>query len=166
MITPRDLNTQRHLQKENASFLLGMDLFGSTEEIQQRFIETLDKVERDLTKIQQETAATAGMNNLNDDSFGLDSEDNDDFDDESPESIAEQIQSYQYKIQFLKQLSKARALLDESTSLASNHHPEPDYVQASQLLIEATNAIQIIDEDVAEASSRQQQKKKNRLHNP
>ena len=117
------------LQKENASFLLGMDLFGSggggadgsdpvssVSGLEGTVRAKLDQVERDLNRIEKEgdqmslpsSAATGSRPEGKEASAAL-----------SVEELADRIELYRRKVAFLTQASLARSCLEESTALTS-----------------------------------------------
>jgi hypothetical protein len=120
----------------NASFLLGMDLFGqdvSTLELNIR--EKLDDVETELNKLSKEESTTLSQTETET------SEVDEVFDD--PQVVQEQVDLCRNKIAFLKQASLARTAIDESKTLASpTLSPNGiDFVQASRLVVQANEFI-------------------------
>jgi len=121
------------LQKENASFLLGMDLFGSEEGgtgldtsmdgsdnvassssgLELAVRDKLEQVERDLARIQQEHDIMPGTHGSHSD-FGEEG------DGSTAEEMDVQIENYRRKVAFLKQASFARSCLEESAALSSS----------------------------------------------
>lgn len=132
----------------NASFLLGMDLFGqdvSTLELTIR--EKLEDVETELDKLskEEEEQQQQPQTSTNDVDLVLD----------TPEAIQEQVENYRSKIAFLKQASLARTAIDESKTLASPTLSPTgvDFVQASRLIVKAAELIRQAESFAALVSS-------------
>ena len=131
---------------DNASFLLGMDLFGQDVSVLERQVrDKLQDVEHEWKKL---LAMAANKNHRSVNVNGDDGDDDDDLEDSSddllgPQELEQQAKIYQQKIDFLKEASWARSCLDESQTLASslNHTATTEtknaLVQASQQLIQA-----------------------------
>lgn len=150
------------LQKENASFLLGMDLFGSggggsdtttdfsdnlgamTSGLERAVRDKLEQVERDLARIESE-------NDVSQASASRGAEHQEANNQLSPEELSDQIENYRRKVAFLKQASLARSCLEESTALTSSAVPSgasegeggaPDnLVRSAQTLLRALNEV-------------------------
>ena len=120
------------LQKENASFLLGMDLFGSggggmdtsmdggdpvgngVSGLELAVRDKLEQVERDLSRIQKESenlpaSSLKGTETVEENTNAY----------LSSEELSDQIENYRRKVAFLKQASFARSCLEESTALTT-----------------------------------------------
>lgn len=138
------------LQKENASFLLGMDLFGTggnssngdhggsfpTTELERTVRDKLDEAELELQRIQHLESSRRQYDHDGDDDLDEDDEG------DRENVLASQIPGYKNKISFLKQASLARSRLDESRAIASPAlTTEPDLVQASKQLLEALQEV-------------------------
>eukprot|EP00536_Pseudo-nitzschia_multiseries_P012841 jgi/Psemu1/244885/estExt_Genewise1.C_5110018 len=129
------------LQKENASFLLGMDLFGSGRG------DKLEQVERDLARIQQEHDAMSGTQSGRSEFDGdRDGEDEFEFDGSvapSGKDLDVQIENYRRKIAFLKQASFARSCLEESAALSSSvaSATRDNLVRSAQSLLRALREV-------------------------
>ncbi len=175
------------LQKENASFLLGMDLFGSggggmdtsmdggdpvgngVSALELAVRDKLEQVERDLNRIQKESndlSLSASKNTEKEDrnrSVVL-----------SGEELTDQIENYRRKVAFLKQASFARSCLEESTALttssassvmatAENGTGAPDnLVRSAQTLLRALKEVdeaeRILREDPTPADTIEKRK--------
>mmetsp|Transcript_25321 Transcript_25321/g.51913 ORF Transcript_25321/g.51913 Transcript_25321/m.51913 type:complete len:930 (+) Transcript_25321:100-2889(+) len=153
------------LQKENASFLLGMDLFGSgggtggmnssmnlgennagtgSSGLELAVRDKLDQVERDLAKIEKENdAAVTAIVVENDEATPP----------HDIEDLCDQIENYRQKVAFLKQASFVRSCLEESTALmasASLDYVELDKETEHGLVLSAQTLLRALQE-VAEA---------------
>jgi hypothetical protein len=133
-------------QESNASFMLGMDLFGQDPSILERGIrDKLDDVQDELNKLM-----LYNDENIN---TSLD-HDNEDVD---PHELARQAQSYQQQIRFLKQASLARSMLEESITLSSAALTnEPNLHQASRQLVVALEHAQEAEELASSTTSPQE----------
>jgi centromere/kinetochore protein ZW10 len=168
------------LQKENASFLLGMDLFGSVgggtdsdrgdavgsgvSGLELAVRDKLEQVERDLSRIQKEsdslptTAPMAGEANT----LPL-----------SAEELGDQIANYRRKVAFLKQASLARSCLEESTALLTSSAllgasesedggTGDKLVRSAQTLLKALQEVekaeQLLKDDSSSANTAEKQK--------
>ena len=133
------------LQKENASFLLGMDLFGSSgggmdtsmdggdnavgtgsSGLELTVRDKLEQVERDLSRIQKESDAlpsSAWASTLsaaeNNEEKSANANNNNSIA-LSGEELSGQIEKFRRKVAFLRQASLARSCLEESTALTSS----------------------------------------------
>lgn len=131
------------LQKENASFLLGMDLFGSSgggggagmdtsmdggdssSGLELTIRDKLEQVERDLSRIQKESDAlpSSAWASGSRDAAAESSEEAANANNNkalSGEELSDQIENYRRKVAFLRQASLARSCLEESTALTSS----------------------------------------------
>lgn len=132
--SPRSTVTTTTTDQDNASFLLGMDLFGQdTSTLERGIRDKLQDVEAELQRVLK----------LNDDSNSNRStvRMNSEVVEETldPNELAQQVQAYQHKISFLKEASLARSALDEAATLSSAAlTSEPDLAQASDQLVQAT----------------------------
>jgi hypothetical protein len=150
------------LQKENASFLLGMDLFGTgsgggggdhnggggsffpSNELERTVRDKLDEVERELQKIQHLESSRRQQQPPPKQTHSDDVTDEYEYeyDDDQENVLASQIRDHKNKIAFLKRASMARSRLEESKAIASPAlTSEPDLVQASQRLLQATKDV-------------------------
>jgi hypothetical protein len=126
-------------EQENASFLLGMDLFGQdTNTLERGIRDKLEDVEADLEKVLR-------LSNSDDPSRNeMEEEEEEDRPEQAttldPRELQQQVQGYQHKIAFLKEASLARSALDEAATLTSAAlTTEPDLAQASDQLVQATD---------------------------
>lgn len=140
----------------NASFNLGMELFGQDVQIVQRNIrEKLDQVERDLTNVKQLIKRQEGS--TDDDRENVNSNQGDDTAGKSKEVLQEEANLLSKKISFLRQCSLARSFLDESITLSKPAlSTEPDWVEASKRLAQAENALDDAKILLTAKSSKQQ----------
>jgi len=114
------------LQKENSSFLLGMDLFGggggdiggrtdsmmeTSSGLERAIRDTLQQVEQDLEKLLKE-------NNPENNTFP--SNKGEEVGVESTDNLDSEIENYRRKVSFLKQASLVRSCLEESAALSSS----------------------------------------------
>jgi centromere/kinetochore protein ZW10 len=131
------------LQKENASFLLGMDLFGSSggggmdtgvyggdnvvtgsSGLELTVRDKLEQVERDLSRIQKESdalpssALASTLSAAENSGDGVNANNNNIA--LSGKELSDQIENYRRKVTFLRQASLARSCLEESTALTSS----------------------------------------------
>jgi centromere/kinetochore protein ZW10 len=165
----KDANGQlpsQSLQKENASFLLGMDLFGNTSVtggdgdgttvtsvLEQNVREKLDELERDLERLQLETALSSSSPGVH---IDMESDENKDNEEIQETELSHQIEACKAKIAFLKQASFTRSCVEESTILAStalNPTNETDLVQASQKLLQALDEVDAAERVLSDSSS-------------
>lgn len=169
------------LQKENASFLLGMDLFGSggididggggtdstmmstSSGLERAIRDKLVQVEYDLEKIQKENKNSITASGSENDKFT--SDEGQDFEAESTDSLDVQIENYKRKVAFLKQASLARSCLEESAALSSStlSKEAPDnLVRSGQTLLRALGEVdeaeRILLDDSSSTESSEQQK--------
>lgn len=124
----------------NASFNLGMELFGQDVTIVQKNIrEKLDQVEKNLKDVSQQIARQASS------ALTEDQENNDPVDETAGKSKAELAQEagqLSKKINFLRQCSLARSYLDESITLSKpGLSSDPDWVEAARRLARAEEAL-------------------------
>lgn len=144
--SPRSIATLPS-EQDNASFLLGMDLFGQEPSVLERGIrEKLSDVERDLQRVLNLSNEPQQEHHDHESPFD-DPAAEDDID---PQELAQQASNYQDRINFLKQASLARSALDRSITLASSAlTPDPDLQQSSEQLVQAidhlANARTILD---------------------
>ena len=140
----------------NASFNLGMELFGQDVQIVQRNIrEKLDQVEKDLTNVKQLIKRQEGSND--DDQENVSSNQVDDTAGKSKEVLQEEANLLSKKISFLRQCSLARSFLDESITLSKPAlSSEPDWVEASKRLAKAEEALDEAKKLLTAKSSKQQ----------
>ena len=149
-VAASNLPSPRSIVNDNASFMLGMSLFGQD-------VSVLERAVRDkLEDVEEEWKKLLAIHN-DDENLGnsVDQEDEDE-DDLDPQELAEQAEIYQQKINFLKKASWARTCLDESQTLTSSALiGEPNLVQASEELVKAlehvTQAQEIIDQSTSSA---------------
>jgi len=127
----------------NASFNLGMELFGQDVQFVQKNIrEKLEQVERDLISVKQ-VIAKQGLNEpLSDQENANDNHNTDDMTGKSKEVLQEEASLLSKKISFLRQCSLARSFLDESITFSKPAlTTDPNWVDASKRLAQAEEAL-------------------------
>ena len=133
----------------NASFLLGMDLFGQdVSTLEMTIREKLEDVESDLQRLLKEDNTSFP---IKEEGGG---EDEEGFVD--AQELEDQVQLYRAKIAFLKQTSLARTALDESKTASSctlSPNDGIDLVQASRLLVQALELVRQAESFTQVASS-------------
>jgi centromere/kinetochore protein ZW10 len=133
------------LADNNASFMLGMDLFGQETSVLERGVrDKLVEMESELENLVERVH----NNNNNDENTPWQTPQADEQQEEEdpikrdPQHYQEQAQSLQQRILFLKECSLARSQLDDSTTLSSAAlSTEPDWVQASERLVQAGQSL-------------------------
>eukprot|EP00934_Nitzschia_sp_Nitz4_P002006 Nitzschia sp. Nitz4//scaffold276_size25055//5207//7666//NITZ4_008338-RA/size25055-processed-gene-0.10-mRNA-1//-1//CDS//3329545316//2006//frame0 len=143
-------------EKDNASFLLGMDLFGKEPAALERDMrDKLSDLERELQRVLQlADTVEEEPNDFDDPSEALH--------DMDPQALVQKAAFCQDKINFLKQASLTRSSLDSSITLSSPAlTPEPDMHQASVELVQANeywkNAQTLLNETSSLTSTPQEQ---------
>jgi centromere/kinetochore protein ZW10 len=113
-------------QNNNESFALGMTLFGKEMHVIERSIqEKLTKMERELQSVVQ-VLHTNSEEQSNDEEAS------------SPAVLEADAKELQKRIEFLQICSKARATLDEATTISTaSTTNDPDYVGAAKLLVQS-----------------------------
>ena len=154
-----------NIEDSNASFMLGMDLFGQeVTDLERQVRDNLDHVESQLDDV---LAQTKGIGNDENRNLQMDlqptQEDENNTDaaknSNDPATLAAEAQALQHKIQFLKKCSLARSFVDESTSLSCptsssrNAGADPDVVEAAHRLLEAGNALEAAESILHEESA-------------
>ena len=172
------------LQKENASFLLGMDLFGGAgggmdtsmdgsdpvasgvSGLELAVRDKLEQVERDLSRIQKESDSLPVPMSKSTDTEPSANEFL------SGEELSHQIENYRRKVAFLKQASLARSCLEESTALTTSSATSaasesgsgaPDHlVRSAQTLLRALKEVdeaeRILKDDPSPVDTPEKQK--------
>jgi hypothetical protein len=168
--SPRSVSAGTSGSNNNASFLLGMDLFGQDVSVLERGIQDkLDDVEDELEKL----VAAAADQAQPDESMMMDvsTTSQGGGEEEDPEFLAELAKSYKKHIRFLKKASLARTALDESTTLSSAAlaTTEIDLLQASKELMTASEHVRQAQGDLATtatatSSSEQQERQVERAN--
>jgi hypothetical protein len=133
-------------ESTKASFNLGMTLFGQEIHVVERQIrDKLDSVEKELQAVVLEVQKQQSM---------IPEEEEHDEDmteevrnvlsqDQSVEALEVEAQELQVKIQFLKECSTARSLLDEATIVSSSGTAyDPDWVEAARMLQKAQASLE------------------------
>jgi hypothetical protein len=173
------------LQKENASFLLGMDLFGSggvdidggggsgndstmmstSSGLERAIRDKLVLVEYDLERIQKESNNSITASGSESNNIFPSNEGGEEFEAESTDNLDIQIENYKRKVAFLKQASLARSCLEESAALSSSalSKEAPDnLVRSGQTLLRALGEVdeaeRILLDDSSSTESSEQQK--------
>ncbi len=111
---------------DNASFLLGIDLFGQdTSALERNVRDKLEELESELQRVLNLSDEAAPTSQLD------------------PQQVAEQVQSFQNKVNFLKTASLVRSALDESATYSSAAlTAELDLRHASEQLVQAARQYQ------------------------
>jgi centromere/kinetochore protein ZW10 len=141
---------------DNASFMLGMDLFGQDVSILERAVrDKLEDVEEDWKKLLVLYNDNDEMDTSVDHHHHHHHHQVEQDAALNPQELAHQARLYQQKIDFLKQASWARTLLDESQTLSSSalNSGESNYVQASQQLVQALQHVTQAQEIVQQSES-------------
>jgi Centromere/kinetochore Zw10 len=128
----------------NASFNLGMELFGQDMAVVQKIVrEKLDQVEIELKEVNQLVASSARHVSMSEDQENIaDNGHADDTRGKSKEDLQAEADLLLKKISFLRQCSLARSLLDESmASSKPGLTMEPKWIQAAQKLAQAEEAL-------------------------
>jgi hypothetical protein len=126
----------------NASFNLGMELFGQDiQTVQKNIRDKLDQVEKDLGDVKEQIARQSGST-----PYDEDDQENagpvDDTANKSQETLQIEANLLSKKIGFLRHCSMARSLLDESITLSRPAlTTEPDWVEAARRLAKAEEAL-------------------------
>ena len=130
----------------NASFHLGMELFGQEASLVERNVrEKLESIEDELQSVLQEMSEEASGNN-----------DGEEKSSKSPQEIQQESEQLRVKILFLRECSSARSLLDESITLSSPSlapNETPDFPQAAKLQVQAQQALRRAQDIVAAESN-------------
>ena len=146
-----------NIEDSNASFMLGMDLFGQEiTDLERQVRENLENVELQLDEVLEQTREISCNNNDENRNLQVDQEpaelgeSNGDANKNKndPSVLASEAQVLQQKILFLKKCSLARSLVDESNTLSNpasssrNSGGNPDVVEAAHRLLEAGDALE------------------------
>ena len=125
------------LADNNASFMLGMDLFGQETSVLERGVrDKLVEMESELEKLVEDNDENTPWQTPQ--QADDEQEDKEDPIKRDPQHYQEQVQSLQQRILFLKECSLARSQLEDSTTLSSKAlSTEPDWVLASERLVQA-----------------------------
>lgn len=130
----------------NASFHLGMELFGQEPAAIEKFVqEKLTEVEHELEDL---------VEAVHDESMAEDLPKS-----QSPEELAAEASQLRTKILFLRECSQVRALLDASTNLSSTVEAQPDYVAATRHWVDANQALEraqkVLEDEQASSTGQQ-----------
>lgn len=117
------------------TFALGMTLFGKdVGSVEREVRDKLDRIEAELKTlviaVQSQEGENIDEDNNNDDKAG------------DPESLQAEAEMLTSRIDFLRECSSARSLLDEATMMSSAAMRDPDFVEAARLLAKAQVALQ------------------------
>jgi Centromere/kinetochore Zw10 len=119
----------------NASFKLGMELFGKEASAIERDVqEKLKRMEAELSILMDAVQKGVGISNNESDATGY----------SIPEQVEKESLQLQIKIRFLNQCSIARALLDDSITFSTQMlapNEDPDLVQSARLVLQAKVAL-------------------------
>jgi len=153
----------------NASFHLGMDLFGPDPSTMERRIrDKLDDLENELQRVfalSEDSHRNVGddddVNNNNNHQAQAEREQKEEDEDDNNASIRSSesmirsiIEDSQHHVSFLKQASIVRSLLEDAATIGSPAlSTEPDLGQASRYLIEAHEAIQTLENILSSSPS-------------
>jgi centromere/kinetochore protein ZW10 len=134
----------------NASFHLGMELFGQETSVIEKHVRTnLEKLEHELEEVSE--MKNSRLSNVDEDE---DSDADDSF--ESPAQLELEAKKLQTKIRFLRECSSARSLLDESVVLSSpalSANAEPDLLESAKRLVLAQASMEKAQNVVADSDS-------------